>query len=156
MTSVIWVPGKFSLTNRMLSNLRAAGYAKGKAVARGWTGRRVEDRFAAETRAIRLAVKVAARKAGVLRFHVPCILGFYVFGHRKADPSAWYLLGKAAEDGLVDAGVLGRDRFDVAEVRGRVLRTQLEEECEAEAWGVVHAYRPGEGPVGLLIGLVPR
>lgn len=133
MTWALWVPGRFSLTNAMLDNLRAAGFYQG----RSRLGKRLRagawDAFAVETSAIRLATKVAAvREFGALVSPLaPRVsLDFTVFGHRKHDPDAWYLLGKAVTDGLRDAGVLASDRFGVFRTSGRVLQNEFEEVAE--------------------------
>jgi len=127
MRACLWIPGTFSLTNQMLSNLRAAGYARGRAI------RGAVDAFEQETKAIRRAAKAAVRRSsfGVLE-GVPwdeVELEFWVFGHRKHDPDAWYLLGKAVTDGLGDAGVFASDRFCIGGTAGRVLTTLEGEAC---------------------------
>lgn len=136
MKFALWIPGRFALTNTMLSNLRAAGYAKGKGDAKGWH-RPIVDAFVEETRAIRLAAKAAFRHrcdlASVLikAAHRPLYLGFWVFGHGRHDPDAWYLLAKAVTDGLADAGVISQDRHDVGGTRGLVLK--VAQECNARS-----------------------
>lgn len=121
----IWIPGRFSLTNKMLSNLRAAEHYYGRR-PKGW-----RDAFAEETVAIRLATKAAAKDVapGVVArcLDEVCALSFGVFGHRRHDPDAWYLLGKAVADGLADAGVIHQDRSDVWHTGGRVLQSRAEE-----------------------------
>lgn len=123
----VWIPGRFSLTNKMLSNLRASEKFHGKR-PRGWV-----DAFAQETMAIRMAAKVAACRvdmsetAELPEVGYVCALEFGVFGHRRHDPDAWYLLGKAVTDGLADAGVIEQDRSDVWETGGRVLQSAAEE-----------------------------
>ena len=144
MRAVVWVPGVFSLTNKMLDNLRAAEKYHGRR-PKNW-----RDLFAEETAAIRLATKVAANRK---RLEAPqkgevCLLAFIVFGHHKHDRDAWYLLGKAALDGLVDAHVIGSDRFEVWNTGGIVLRTDAEERFVAKAFGVV------VGEPGLLIDII--
>lgn len=117
----IFVEGRFALTNQMLSDLRAAGVYVGKRrkLLPGF------DRFAVETRTIRMLTKVAARKLEVAdvplasRLHV----GVVVVGHERHDPDGWLLLGKAAVDGLRDAGVIASDRFQIGLVSGMVLQT---------------------------------
>jgi hypothetical protein len=117
------MPGTFSLTNKMLSNLRAAEKYVGRKPA-DW-----RDLFAEETQAIRLAVKGAARRASI---GCVCADGAWnvhvgVFGHWKHDPDSWLLLGKAAVDGLVTAGVMSSDRFNLWELSGRTYRGKEEE-----------------------------
>lgn len=121
MIRTMWCPGRFRLTNGMLSDLRAAGrYSAGRfgrAPIRGpW------DRFAEETRAIRLLVKAtAARERWPLcPYGYRAVIRCEVFGHQRHDPDAWLLLGKAAVDGLVDAHVLSSDRRSVGVLAGYV------------------------------------
>jgi hypothetical protein len=134
MKAVLWMPGRFNLTNKMLSNLRAAGVARGRGI------RGAVDYFAEETLAIRLAAASAARQYDLARLvPVPdttCDVGVYVFGHRKHDPDAWYLLAKPAIDGLVNAGVFYSDRRQVHVVSGRVLQTHFEEEAARTELGL--------------------
>jgi hypothetical protein len=143
----VWIPGRFSLTNKMLSNLRASEKFRGKK-PRGWV-----DGFAQETAAIRMAAKRAILNreptsqewGAVLRTEV-CALEFGVFGHRRHDPDAWYLLGKAVVDGFVDAGVISPDRASVWETGGRVLQSAAEEcwwLCEHESGEVRVPSGPG-------------
>lgn len=126
----MWVPGRFRLTNQMLHDLRAAGKYEAAGARWGRMPRGGFDRFAIETAEIRLAVKVAAR--GALPCMHPAEVAFIVFGHRKHDPDAWYLLAKAAMDGLVDAGVFASDRFGVLTTSGAVLRDAAAEDSAAE------------------------
>jgi hypothetical protein len=129
MKTNVWIPGKFSLTNHMLSNLRAAGRWNGAVRPKGWV-----DMFAQETKAIRLAAAVAVRRSDInskRSWHEAWdvwSLTFGVFGHGKHDPDAWYLLGKAVCDGFADAGAILQDRSDVWETGGRVLQGIWEEE----------------------------
>jgi hypothetical protein len=120
VTWALWVPGRFSLTNAMLDHLRAAGFYQG----RSRSGKRLRagawDAFAAETQTIRLAVKAAAVRARVSGIRARADVHLVVLGHHKHDPDAWYLLGKAAVDGLVDAGALTSDRRNVGIVSGFV------------------------------------
>jgi hypothetical protein len=127
----LWVAGRFSLTNEMLSNLRAAGFAHGRNIPRR------RDHYSEEVAAIRLAVKGAAREQGLVprppqRFVVPeerrVDVRVVVLGHARHDPDAWYLLSKAAIDGLRDADVLSSDRFCVRWVSGTVVHV-TEDEC---------------------------
>lgn len=147
MTSILWVPGRFSLTNKMLDNLRAAEKYHGRR-PKGWV-----DLFAQETRAIRLAVKAAAKRSppGAPPAGFVCNVRFIVFGHRKYDPDAWYLLGKAALDGLVDAKVFSSDRFRVWTTGGRVLRNADEEKFVVSGFGG-HLFEIG----GRIASVVPE
>lgn len=134
MKAVLWVPGRFSLTNRMLSNLRAAGSYRGRKPS-GWV-----DLFAEETAAIRLASKVAAR--GITGFGLVSVF-VTVLGHWKHDPDGWLLLGKAAVDGLVDAGLMISDRRDLYSLGGRVTATREE---DLRKWCAIY------GPANPLLG----
>jgi len=146
----MWCPGRFRLTNKMLSDLRAAGFATGQqrfrvprlATRRPWV---VRDLFAAETRAIRLLVKATA-----LRDHWPQIpagqrarVSVAVFGHHRHDPDAWLLLAKPAIDGLVDAAVFASDRKALGVVQGFVLQSRDDEVRFSEASGYPVPKGPG-------------
>ena len=127
MKMALWVPGRFRLTNGMLSDLRAAGYADGR--ARGFD----VDEFAAETERIRREVASAALNASM---RGGCVDGQWyvhvgVFGHSKFDPDSWLLLGKAAVDGLVQGRVFGSDRFNLWELSGRTYRDMREQAAAA-------------------------
>jgi hypothetical protein len=125
VTLSLWVPGRFRLTNDLLSDLRGAGRYEGLADGKGWGKPRPGcDLYANHQQAVRLAVKAAARGCGTIVG--PVSLLFYLWGHGKGDPSAWYLIGKAAEDGLVDAGVLISDRFCVLDTGGAVVSVERE------------------------------
>jgi hypothetical protein len=124
----VWIPGRFSLTNAMLSNLRAAEKYRGKR-PRNW-----RDAFAEETQAIRLAAKRAISKvvqeeSGPIGLEPDevCSLRFGVIGHGRHDPDAWYLLAKAVVDGFCDSGLLWPDRKSVWVTGGRVLQSVVEE-----------------------------
>jgi hypothetical protein len=154
----LWVPGKFSLTNAMLSNLRAAGRYQGTARAKGWKPGPGYDLFAAETQAIRLAVKAAMVRSPI-PFVFPALtsLDFRVFGHRRHDPDAWYLLAKAATDGLADAGLFANDRHSVGHTSGRVLQSEDEERKAREVAAMIPtAALPPSGVPGVLIWLLPE
>ena len=127
-SETLWIPGKRKLTNAMLSDLRAAGFYAGKAKAYG--ARRAagnRDRFATETAAIRKLVADEAMRLGlrrrVAKVAAPQLFDVFVTvtGHPRHDPDAWYLLGKAAVDGLVDALVLHSDRKQINIVGGTVM-----------------------------------
>jgi hypothetical protein len=152
---VLWVPGKFRLTNAMLSDLRAAGKLEGmcrkrrKSLPSGFF-----DAFAAQTQAIRLAVKGNTAVRGRPNLAIgPIRIWVTVLGHHKHDPDAWLLLGKAAVDGLVDAGVLRSDRFDLHSIGGRVNATD-EEDRIRRAREVAEGV-PCAGP-GFLLELASR
>jgi hypothetical protein len=140
----VWIPGRFSLTNKMLSNLRAAEKFHGKR-PRDWV-----DLYNQEVQAIRMAAKMAANQQLPSEFwdevapsgHV-CAVSFGVFGHRRHDPDAWYLLGKPVVDGFADAGVLRQDRADVWDVGGRVCQSREEERY----WYTEHGGCVGAGVV---------
>lgn len=131
MTWTLWVPGRFDLTNKMLDNLRAAGRG-GARPPRGFV-----DLFAEECRRIRWLTFKAAKEADLARQRSGgrCSLTYVVFGHRRHDPDAWLLLGKAATDGLRDARVFASDRHEVGEVRGYVCQSQRDETEAARDMG---------------------
>lgn len=131
---LLMVPGRFSLTNTMLDNLRAAGQYEGRAAVRRCRPRADHDLFARETLAIRLAVKAAARRACLLplRGNARARVAWLIVGHERHDPDAGALWGKAAVDGLVDARALASDRHDLAFAGGRVC-TSHEESAAAIA-----------------------
>jgi hypothetical protein len=142
------VPGKFSLTNKMISNIYAAEKYHDKRPA-NW-----RDYYAEEVAAIRLATKVAVR-----RRHFPRVgtgefldITIWVLGHSRHDPDAWLLLAKAAIDGLVDAEVVASDRSGIGTIAGRVLQQHLEE-CQASLVAERDGVRiGGEGFVMVLAG----
>jgi hypothetical protein len=115
----------------MLSDLRAAGKYEGRGAALRGGRRPGFDSFAAETLAIRLAVKAAARPfvAAWPPTPGPGLLNpsFIVFGHHRHDPDAWYLWAKAAVDGLTDAGICTQDKHAIGCPSGRVLQSSGEE-----------------------------
>lgn len=148
MRAMFFIEGKFRLTNQMISDLRAAGHYEGEARARRLRKKPGYDLFAAETQAIRLAVKGAARVAGIGQASGVQNVVVWVFGHRRHDPDAWLLLAKAAVDGLVDARVMVSDRFNVGMLAGRVLQSEAEEfevrlECRERTGEAVPENRPG-------------
>lgn len=157
MTRVLWVPGRFSLTNQLLAEVRAAGFYAGRHMTKGMRVRASpgSNVFTTHQQAVRLAVKAAAARGAPIATGMTWDLTFYVFCHRKHDPSAWYLLGKAAEDGLVDAGVLGSDRFQVGTTSGRVLQSAAEELHFAQRFSsLLGSGGPIDGP-GVAIILSP-
>lgn len=124
MCSVLaFFPGRRRLTNGMLSDLRAAGHYEGRARAMGWRKPQGHDAFADETAAIRqmVALRFRRRAGVVVGWGTEVDVVVWVVGHHKHDPDAWLLLGKAAVDGLADAGVVRRDR-DGVELFGKVSR----------------------------------
>lgn len=129
---MFFVEGTFRLNNQMLSDLRAAGHYEGYGQAMVDSGQwrrrhHGRDLFAEEVQAIRLAVKACARES--LAFRPDCRLNvsLMVVGHYKHDPDAWLLLGKAAIDGLVDAGVVPSDRRWIGTVSGRVCTSEADQ-----------------------------
>jgi hypothetical protein len=148
MTRVVWVAGTFRLTNGLLDDLRAAGKFEGFAKAKGWKIRGGHDAFAEHQKAVRLAVKVAARGLGSQGPRVD--VAFWIFGHGRHDPDAWYLLGKAALDGLADAGAVDSDRFNVRNTWGRVLHGPVEEVAKLRQLAELPG---GSRPAGFVSGL---
>lgn len=151
MNRVLWVPGTFRGTNGLLDDLRAAGRFEGFAKAKGWPIRRGHDAFAEHQAAVRLAVKAAAMRA----FSQGCAtwtidLAFWVFGHGRHDPDAWYLLGKAAADGLADTGLIDSDRFNIRNTWGRVLRGPVDEIAKLHTLALMPGGAP---PVGFSSGM---
>jgi hypothetical protein len=143
MNRVLWVPGTFRGTNGLLDDLRAAGRFEGFAKAKGWPIRGGHDAFAEHQAAVRLAVKAAAMRAfaqGCAAWTVD--LAFWLFGHGRHDPDAWYLLGKAAVDGLADAGIIDSDRFNVRNTRGRVLHGPADEIAKLQVLAQIPGGRP--------------
>lgn len=114
---VAFFPGRRRLTNGMLDDLRAAGFYAGKGFALGWKPKKDFDGFATETAAIRQMVALRFSRTRERAGRVTVVV--WLTGHEKADPDAWMLLGKAAVDGLVDAGAIRRDRSNV-DLAGRV------------------------------------
>jgi hypothetical protein len=151
MTRVLWVKGTFRLTNGLLDDLRAAGKFEGFAKAKGWPIRGGHDNYADHQHAVRLAVKGASHAVTASGIGLGVVdLAFWVFGHGRHDPDAWYLLAKAATDGLVDAGVIDSDRFNIRGTRGRVLHGPSQEIAK-----IVELTKLGNGapPVGFASGL---
>lgn len=148
----VWVPGRFSLTNKMLDNLRAAGVYAGR--SRSGRPRGSDwDHFATETAAIRLAVKQRVRSFQTIAPQHMCVVNVDVLGHGKHDPDAWYLLAKAAVDGLCDAGVILSDRRQIWSVLGRVMQRPDEDTMvRAMAWSQMAINIP-EGESGFLLAL---
>jgi len=123
-TSGIWIPGDLVTTNRALSDARAAGWFQGfrEAMVRNriWRpgGKPPEDRYAEEAQAVRRRAALQARAARLepVRPGERVKLRFAVQGYPRWDASGGMLAAKWAEDGLVDAGVIPSDRFNVAAV----------------------------------------
>lgn len=117
----LWLAGTYALTNRMLSDLRAAGYAHGYRNAMAKRGRvafptqPVVDRFALECQRIRNDVNLLARSSRIFDrrdFGRRCALRVFAFGHPKLDADAPLLAAKAISDGFSDAGVFRHDGQD--------------------------------------------
>jgi hypothetical protein len=122
MRWVVCIERKFRLTNGMLSDLRAAGHYKGKSAALGLVERKGYDAFDTECADIRNAVGLHFRRYVRERSGGRVDIRYVIVGHGKCDPDAWLLAGKAATDGMVDAGFLASDRFEVGWVSGKVFR----------------------------------
>lgn len=116
----LWMPGDGWLTtNQLLDLQRASGYYDGRAAALPAERRKPAKRtFNTAIRAMRDATILAARARKLVKVTEPVVLVFVHFGSGRRDASSWYLIGKAVEDGLVEAGVLGSDRFDVYATAG--------------------------------------
>jgi len=116
----VFVPGKRRLTNGMLTDLRAAGVYMGRSRA-GVKRRAGWDKFAAETEMIRTAAALRLRSSllGKLPIGVKLLVRVFVTGHSRFDADAWYLLCKAAVDGVATAIGMS-DRRWLCEVQGRV------------------------------------
>lgn len=124
----IWVPGEVVPTNKALSDQRAAGWAHGyreamvrmRAPATRWEP--IRDRYAEGVRDMRLRTAAIARASGLRPPADHLRLRFAVHGHPRFDVAGAYLAIKAMEDGLVDAGIIVSDRFNVGESRVVVVR----------------------------------
>jgi len=121
--AAVFVPGRFRLTNKMLSDLRAAGHYEGRAREMRRKPEPGHDRFANETQRVKwLSFNAWRRWRGAGAVKGDCFrldVRYFVTGHRRHDPDAWYLLSKAAIDGMVEAMGI-KDRFSVGEVGGLV------------------------------------
>ena len=122
-----WIPGKFRLTDQMLSDLRAAGMAAAGRTA--GKAPRIVDHYVREVREIRKAAAQVTRGAVHERDHGPFAIRIIVFGHRSHDPDAWYLLAREIVRGMVTSGFLMSPR-EIQSVAGRVLQTVEEENSE--------------------------
>jgi hypothetical protein len=144
----LFLSGHFAGTNKMLHDQRSAGTYQARRAGLVQPVRRDYDRCAAETRRIRALVVQAAPRSGTWTERV--LLGFALIGkcHHPLDPSAWYLPGKAAEDGLGDAKVLGSDRFGVVGTCGMVAHS--EEEAD-KVWRWVTSRPWIRGTQGMLV-----
>lgn len=146
----LWVAGDFPHTNRMLDLCRSSGYYAG--VARATQGRQPERfGFKGEATRIRKSVWAEARARSMPPVEASVAIFFRLVSSRPLDADAWYLVGKPALDGLVDAKVIpsDRDRSYVAWVGG----TCVSEPEEVRAGVVVAGYR-FTGRPGLLIELI--
>lgn len=148
----IFLSGHFAGTNQMLHDQRSAGsyQERWKAVPYRLSAydRYTADRYAAEVRRI---VTLARDEAAVCPMLCSDVwLGFALLGtcHHRLDPSAWYLPGKAAEDGLVRGRLLRSDRSQVLATMGTVAQSQ---ERSAEIWSWVTGRRWITGTQGMLI-----
>lgn len=134
MTAGIWIPGDLIATNRALSDQRAAGFFAGYREAMVRTGKWCHDgrpawrggidRYAQAAADVRGRVVLAARGAhlAALPAGARVRLRFSVQGHPRWDASGGMLAAKWAEDGLVEAGVIPSDRFNVDEVAIHVVQ----------------------------------
>lgn len=142
----VFVPGKFRLTNQMLSDLRGAGYFEGYGRARyGKRPRAGHDAFAEEVEKIRMASFTAWKtwlSGAGNRAALPGLFSFrfFVTAHRRHDPDAWYLLAKPAIDGMASA-LWSSDRLHVWTVSGRVSQKAGEEFIPR--WGDADVGVPG-------------
>lgn len=135
MSVGIWVPGDLVATNRALSDQRAAGFFDGyrEAMIRAgkWQARRTsvpgQDRYAAAAAETRDRVSLVARAARLEP--VPSgervRLRFSFQGFERWDAAGGALAAKWAEDGLVEAGVIPSDRFNVAAIEVAVRHHSL-------------------------------
>jgi hypothetical protein len=137
----LFLEGHFAGTNKMLAWQRSAGtYQERRKELTQWRGS--YDRYAGEVHRIRALVAKSAPRTGTWTERV--LLGFALIGesHHPLDPSAWYLPGKAAEDGLQDAALLGSDRFGVLGTCGMVAHSN-EESNRVWAWATGRPRIPG-------------
>jgi len=141
----LWLPGDFPTTNKLLDLARASGYYQGTQVAERRRPRRNEQDVNVTLANIRGDTKMRALGARLrpcpADVRVPLL--FVHLGSGRRDPSSWYLSAKAIEDGLVDAGVLGSDRFNVAMTAGFCVkatdqrwRDEIERRCHLDTGGV--------------------
>lgn len=155
-TQHLWVPGDFPSNNEMIGVARHDGFAAGLHYYERHTKRRraapPPNDYNKRARAIRATV--AARALRDLKPLPPerwCRLAFYLIGHPRYDPDAWYLAAKHATDGLQDAGIVGRDGVGVHSTEGRCVRSKEEATALLERAGVFSTAAPG----GLLIEVSP-
>lgn len=116
-TVALWLPGDFPTTNKLLDVQRATGFYEGVNRVRG--GKPPKVTFGKIVKAIRDQTNMTARARRLGPLGHPVRLIFVHLGSGRRDPSSWYLAAKAIEDGLVDAGVIGSDRFGVVYTAGR-------------------------------------
>lgn len=135
----VFVPGYFVPTNKLLSDMRAAGYHAGAGGRASWRVPADRDAFAAEARRVRKLVTEAVYgwitshcegRPFAMRPRLPVVLGFALVGvcHSRYDADAWYLAGKAAADGCGDGGLYLSDREGVSGTMGTVCRSMAESE----------------------------
>jgi hypothetical protein len=137
-----FIPGTFRLTNGMLDDLHAAGFARGRGV------RQPRDRYNDHVREIRNAAALHARAVGLKRLVGIWDLAVLVVGHGRHDPDAWMLAGKAILDGLVQAQIIGSDRKQIRLTSGTVLKYGGELE-------ICKALRLQPGRPGCIVRLMP-
>lgn len=154
-TQRLWLPADVPSNNILLQAQRAEGFSAGIRYYERTHNRRKSPAFRPYSKAIAsLRAHAAAQARANL---IPCPaehwvrLAFFLLGHHRFDPDAWYLAGKAITDGLQDAGIIGRDGADVHSTEGRCVRS-VEEAVTllypAGGWR-------GDPPVGMLVQVSP-
>jgi hypothetical protein len=138
----LWLPGEFPTTNKLLDLTRASGYYAGRRSLTRERPRKNEAGAEVVIARIRADAHMRARAVRLVPPSAPVSLLFVHLGSGRRDPSSWYLSAKAIEDGLVDAGVLGSDRFDVVGTAGRcakasdpVWQAEVARLCNVETGG---------------------
>lgn len=115
----LWLPGDFPTTNKLLDLQRATGFLEGAAKEQRTRVRKHAVTFPKVVAQIRNDTHMRARACRLQPVEGRVPLFFVHMGSGRRDPSSWYLSAKAVEDGLVDAGVLRSDRFNVLCTAGR-------------------------------------
>lgn len=136
---VLWLPGDFPSTNKLLDAQRASGFYAGAGQARGLDPRERPPLTSYSHEVSRIRTWTFAHaKRNVVRAELPRLarLKFIMLGRGRYDPSAWYLSAKAVEDGLIDARLLASDRSDVLETAGRSVTDEETARLLAEAFNV--------------------
>lgn len=143
----LWLPGKFPSTNDLLDMKRREGAYRAEGKRRG---RNVAPpiSYTGEVARIRTHAWACSRAAKLARV-VLGKLDFVLVGVGRFDPSAWYLSAKAVEDGLVDAGVLASDRYNVWGTSGRCLPGGEHARLGLEGFGV----KVVGDPAGMLVSI---